>query len=433
MENFRVLCICSFIFSFVRTSSSLDSITPSQSIRDGETLVSAGGTFELGFFSPGNSKNRYVGVWYKNISPLTVVWVANREIPVNDASGVLKFNDHGVLLLLNATNSSVWSSYKSTAAENPIAQLLDSGNLVVKNGPDTNEENLLWQSFDHPCDTLLPGMKLGRNLVTGLDRFLSSWKNVDDPSEGEYMLKMDLRGYPQVVQTRGPVIKARAGSWNGNGFTGYPLQKPNPVFKFYFVLSEKEIYYEYQVWNQSLLTRYIVNSFGIGQRFSWTSQTSSWELVSTSPSDQCENYAVCGGYSMCNMGTAPICACLKGFISKKPEEWNASYWSNGCVLRTKLDCKSDGFQKYAGMKLPDTSSSWYSKTMSLGECQKSCLKNCSCTAYANLDIRDGGSGCLLWFDDLTDMRQFPQGGQDLYIRLPASELGNSMFSYVLQI
>ncbi|KAG4390253.1 hypothetical protein GLYMA_06G258101v4 [Glycine max] len=74
------------------------------------------------------------------------------------------------------------------------------------------------------------------------------------------------------------------------------------------------------------------------------------------------------------------------------------------------------------MKLPDTSSSWFSKIMNLHECQNSCLKNCSCSAYANLDIRDGGSGCLLWFNTLVDLRKFTESGQDLYIRLPASEL-----------
>ena len=79
------------------------------------------------------------------------------------------------------------------------------------------------------------------------------------------------------------------------------------------------------------------------------------------------------------------------------------------------------------MNVPDTSSSWFNKTMNLEECQKSCLKNCSCKACANLDIRNGGSGCLLWFDDLVDMRQFSKGGQDLYFRAPASELGTHYF------
>ena len=75
------------------------------------------------------------------------------------------------------------------------------------------------------------------------------------------------------------------------------------------------------------------------------------------------------------------------------------------------------------MKLPDTSSSWYNNSTGLEECKGICLKNCSCTAYANLDIRGGGSGCLIWFGSLIDTRRSNGDGQDLYVRIAVSELG----------
>ncbi|KAF9605151.1 hypothetical protein IFM89_014142 [Coptis chinensis] len=52
-----------------------------------------------------------------------------------------------------------------------------------------------------------------------------------------------------------------------------------------------------------------------------------------------------------------------------------------------------------------------------------CLNNCSCMAYTNSNIRGDGSGCVMWFKDLIDMRQLTGVGQDLYIRMAASELG----------
>ncbi|KAM3222711.1 hypothetical protein P3L10_021981 [Capsicum annuum] len=55
-----------------------------------------------------------------------------------------------------------------------------------------------------------------------------------------------------------------------------------------------------------------------------------------------------------------------------------------------------------------------------------CSKNCSCMAYSNADIRDGGSGCLLWFNDLLDIRQVPKGGLDFYIRVAASESDDNL-------
>nr|XP_011461988.1 PREDICTED: G-type lectin S-receptor-like serine/threonine-protein kinase RKS1 [Fragaria vesca subsp. vesca] len=67
---------------------------------DGDYLVSRERKFELGFFGPGNSSNRYVGIWYSEtrLSQKIVVWVANRNNPINDSSGVLTINR--VLIIL---------------------------------------------------------------------------------------------------------------------------------------------------------------------------------------------------------------------------------------------------------------------------------------------------------------------------------------------
>lgn len=54
--------LSSFLFLW---SSFSDTITHSESLRDGETLVSRNGSFELGFFGPGKSQNRYLGMWYR--------------------------------------------------------------------------------------------------------------------------------------------------------------------------------------------------------------------------------------------------------------------------------------------------------------------------------------------------------------------------------
>ncbi|WOH05167.1 hypothetical protein DCAR_0624581 [Daucus carota subsp. sativus] len=35
----------------------------------------------------------------------------------------------------------------------------------------------------------------------------------------------------------------------------------------------------------------------------------------------------------------------------------------------------------------------------------------------------GGSGCLLWFEELMDISSYTDEGQDIYVRMPASELG----------
>ncbi|XP_070007841.1 receptor-like serine/threonine-protein kinase SD1-8 [Nicotiana sylvestris] len=59
-------------------------------------------------------------------------------------------------------------------------------------------------------------MKIGRHLVTGLYRSLTSWKSSDDPSPGEYVARLDTNGYPQIILWEGPVIKYSTGPWNGH-------------------------------------------------------------------------------------------------------------------------------------------------------------------------------------------------------------------------
>ena len=114
---------------------------------------------------------------------------------------------------------------------------------------------------------------------------------------------------------------------------------------------------------------------------------------------------------------------MKGFRPKFQSNWGMADWSNGCVRSTPLDChKGDRFVKLSGVKLPDTQNSWFSESINLKECASLCLRNCSCTAYANSDIREG-SGCLLWFGDLINIRDFTQNGQEFYVRMAASESG----------
>jgi hypothetical protein len=435
MDVITHLFVYFVFFSLFRISITQDSITLSQSITDdGTTLVSAGGSFQFGFFSPGNSNSRYVGIWY-TVSSETVVWVANREAPLSDNLGVLKVTDDGILVLLNSTSGVVWSSNTSRTVENPVAQLLDIGNLVVKDRNDDDPEKFLWQSFDYPCDTLLPEMKLGWNLVTGLERVLSSWKSTDDPAQGAFSIRLDPRGLPQMVDMEGDSIRARAGSWNGLSYTGYPQFRPNPVFEYEFVLNDKEVYYGFKLLNTSVFSRYVVIPSGVGQRFTWMDRTHTWELFSTSQADQCENYGLCGGYAACNINNSPVCSCLEGFFPKSTKYWDSALdWSDGCVRRTPLECNGgDGFLMRMGVKLPDTSSSWYNKSMSLKECEGMCLKNCNCTAYASLDVRGGGSGCVLWFGSLIDIREFSEGGQDLYLRMAISELGTISLLFSLWI
>ncbi|XP_022877603.1 G-type lectin S-receptor-like serine/threonine-protein kinase At4g27290 isoform X1 [Olea europaea var. sylvestris] len=419
-----LIFVLTFLMSIQKISNQTDTITTTKILRDGKTIVSSGGIFELGFFSPGNSKNRYVGMWYKNITDKKVVWVANREIPVSNTSGVvLKVIEPGLLVLLNESNGRIiWSSNTSRPVKTPVAVLLDSGNLVVKDANDDGQGNFLWESFNNPTNTLLPGMKLGWNFITGMEVYLSSWNNNDDPSSGDFTYHLDPSGYPQLVMKSGSDVVFKTGPWNGLGYSGMPNLRNNSIFNFGVVINKNEAYHAFELLG-SIISRYAVNPSGVAERWTWISRTQRWEVYITAPTDTCDRYKVCGAYGSCNIDNSPVCGCLDRFLPKDPEGWDRADWSAGCDRRTSLNCQNgDVFLKYSGIKLPDTQYSWFNKSMTLDECKVVCLKNCSCMAYSQLDISKGGSGCLLWFKDLIDIRQLSEAGQDIYIRMASSEL-----------
>ncbi|XP_024028005.1 G-type lectin S-receptor-like serine/threonine-protein kinase At4g27290 isoform X2 [Morus notabilis] len=421
-----------FPFHFQTVFSAVDGIRPSQSISDGKTLVSKEAMFEFGFFSLGNSKSRYVGIWYKNI-PITIVWVANRCKPINNSSGLLTINSTGNLVLLYQNKSVAWSTSASKQAKKPLVELLDSGNLVLRDEEDKNSENYLWQSFDYPCDTLIAGMKIGRDLRTGRNLRLSAWKNWDDPCPGDftYGLEFDqkLNTYPEFYLRKGNAKCYRSGPWNGIRFSGGVEQRPNPYFSFESVYSDDEVYYGFNLKNKSLISILAVNqTTSLRQRLTWIKADQAWKPYSNSPRDDCDKYRHCGANANCDMKENPICECLKGFKPTSPETWSLMDWSKGCVRNkpmSSLEKGKDGFIKFPGLKVPDTTHSWVNKSMNTKECRAKCLSSSSCMAYTNTDIRGQGSGCALWFGDLIDIRQFPQGGQDLFIRMPSSELGKT--------
>ncbi|KAK3199393.1 hypothetical protein Dsin_022808 [Dipteronia sinensis] len=415
------------LFFFYEFAFAIDSISSSESISDGgRTLVSGDGRFELGFFSPGSSKNRYVGIWYKKVPDKTVIWVANRINPINDSSGVLMINSTGSPVVVMRQNKTVvWSGNSTKESKSSVVlQLLNSGNLVLREEQSSGDGlgSYLWQSFDYPCDTLLPEMKLGWDLKTGLERRLSSWTSPDDPSPGDFTWGVELQGNPEIVMWKGSNKFYRGGPWNGIKFSGSLDLRHNSIFELNFVNNVDELYYTFKMIDKSMFSIVVMNKTkNLRERFIWSETTQNWNVYSYLPRDNCDNYGLCGAYGNCIITQSPSCQCLEGF---KPKSTGYGDWSKGCVRNKALNySKLDGFIKFNQIKLPDATNSWVNKSMNLEQCRVKCVENSSCMAYSNLDIRGRGNGCAMWFGDLIDIKQNSNSVQDLFIRMSASELG----------
>eukprot|EP00258_Populus_trichocarpa_P033646 XP_024449665.1 G-type lectin S-receptor-like serine/threonine-protein kinase At1g11330 [Populus trichocarpa] len=93
-----------------------------------------------------------------------------------------------------------YSSQSSTA--NITAILEDSGNFVLKD-ENSSSQQFLWQSFDFPTDTFLPGMKLGIDRRTGQNWSLVSWLSDIVPTPaGAFTFEWDTNGTELVIKRR---------------------------------------------------------------------------------------------------------------------------------------------------------------------------------------------------------------------------------------
>ncbi|XP_057488428.1 G-type lectin S-receptor-like serine/threonine-protein kinase At4g27290 [Actinidia eriantha] len=408
------------------TSAQTDLMTPFQRLKDDQMLVSVSQEFEMGFFSPsGQTGIRYLGIWYKDITPLTVVWVANRIKPLKNFDATLMLDFNGTLSLKDHAHNTVLLSMPAKEAIKPVLQLLDSGNLVVREDGDLSDGGYIWQSFDYPCDTLLPEMKIGWDYKTGRNQIITSWKNSDDPSPGEFTLGLDKPQLPQLVLERIWTKQARWGPWDGAQFSGSNAlgTNPNPMFKPMFETNGNGTYFSFDVLDVSIRVIFVVTHWGKVEFLTWKNYTREWVPIVTLNRDTCDGYGSCGPYGICSVDE-PYCQCLKGFTAHVSGDWSLMDWTGGCKRNFELKCgDGDGFVNYKGLKLPDNATVW--ANLGSEECEKTCLQDCNCMGYSSIDVYGNGSTCVVWLNELYDMRNFPQGGDELYIRMARAELGMS--------
>ncbi|XP_058211366.1 G-type lectin S-receptor-like serine/threonine-protein kinase At1g11330 isoform X1 [Rhododendron vialii] len=413
------------IFSFSVFANSLtDTILQGQLVRASTTITSSGDEFELGFFirSEYSTINSYLGVWYKRVSVQTVVWVANRDYPFAGSSAVLTIAVDGNLVIKQGRITYMLSNISSSG--NTSATLMDSGNLVLV---DTRSGDLLWQSFDYPSDTLLPGMKLGHDKRNGKTWSLLAWKSKEDPGPGGFSIALDPQGTNQFFILKGFQKYWTGGTWKGQIFALIPEMGENFVFKCTYISNENESYFTYSMRNPSVTGRLVMDISGQIQALIWVETIGEWNLFWDQPREQCDVYAYCGAFGSCYQNPIPFCQCFRGFQPKSIGNWNAGNTSGGCVRKTPLQCGNDSevngqkdqFLWISKVGLPDNPIV-LSQVRSVGDCESACFTNCPCSAYNY----DGNDGCSIWHEELLNVEQLidddPEG-RDFYLRLAASE------------
>ncbi|KAK6142490.1 hypothetical protein DH2020_022838 [Rehmannia glutinosa] len=426
---FFITIIIFFIYSL--KCEARDSINVRNPLNgSGDTLVSAGKRFQLGFFTPeGNNQknnNRYVGIWYYNSSPRTVVWVANRDKPLSDSCGVFGLDVDGNLKVWCSNNGTVFpiTSLEKSSTFNRTLQLLDSGNLILFDG--TNRD--VWQSFEVPTDTFLPGMKMKDNIK------LTSWIGPSDPGTGNFTFQADQGVY--TIQNRStvhwksgepgtlsmynndlPYVVAQMLSDSDKGLD----QKRNGSSNRFIPFPNYTRVWDY---NNS---RLLMNSSGHIQYYYFS--RGNWSLLWSEPENRCSVYDACGKFATCNVKNERICQCLPGF---RPA-------SDGCERESSKICNAhqstdqkDVFLNVSLMNVVGRATQ-FNRAEKEADCKAECLSNCKCEAYSYTGVNTGdretgnaAAKCWIWTSDLANLRQgYADVRLRLSVRVPSSAIGDS--------
>eukprot|EP00261_Vitis_vinifera_P037743 XP_019078986.1 PREDICTED: G-type lectin S-receptor-like serine/threonine-protein kinase At4g03230 isoform X2 [Vitis vinifera] len=440
-----------FVLCSVLYCSARDTITPEDWLsNDGETVVSAGKTFELGFFNPGGSSKigRFVGIWYYRSKPQRVVWVANRKnpLPLSDTpSGVFAIKEDGQLKVLDANGTVHWhSDIETSLSTGRVVKLMDSGNLVLSYN---RSGKILWESFHNPTDTFLPGMKMDETLT------LTSWLSSVDPAPGNYTFKIDQDNKDHYNIWESSIVPY----WSSEDSKGTPDEIPDAILSLLSNLSKNGKPTSYiKFFNGTLeilsrryknTTRLVMNSSGEIQYYlnPNTSSPDWW-----APRDRCSVSKACGKFGSCNTKNPLMCKCLPGFKPASPDKWKTEDFSSGCTRKSPIceeNSSKDMFLSLKMMKVRKPDSQIDADPNDSDPCRKACLEKCQCQAYAETYIKQERGDtdalkCLIWTEDLTDLQEeYAFDAHNLSVRVAISDIkptvrncetcGSSMIPYPL--
>lgn len=350
------------------------------------TILSENKTFELGFFSTNDLSKWYLGIRYASIPTPTYVWVANRDKPIKNLSlaSVEITEDDGKLAVKGDSRTVVWET--SNVKKAIEARLSEQGNLVLY---ATNGE-VVWQSFDYPSDTWLPGMNLTAH------RWLTCWKSSTDPAPGRYSLRLKPPDFGEIAlfnENGSNLLQYwSTGNWVGNTFSGVPEMTITYIYKFYFTNPYTPMasfgYNEIPL-DSGLsppLTRFHMDHTGQLRQYTWSPQSENWNMFWSQPENVCKVYDLCGNFGFCNSRLLNPCNCFTGFVPADNGSWEAGDFSGGCHRESGDICgEKDGFEE-AGLVshegYTNTSISMSSSfTGSRSTCERRCLRNCSCIGF----------------------------------------------------
>ncbi|KAL4198165.1 hypothetical protein AMTRI_Chr03g138820 [Amborella trichopoda] len=392
--------------------------------------VSPSGEFAFGFYSIDRDQF-LIGIWFAAISEKTLVWSANRDQPVQDGS-IIQFTLDGKLGFTDSHGQQSWIYNGTDAATS--ASILDTGSFVLLN----SRSSIVWQSFDHPTDTLLPGQSIseGTNLASSrLER---------DYRTGRYLLGFQTDGnlvlYQKYRQNLVPNVAYYASGTDGANSpltfvfnrTGnlYLINSTNQIISTISsnIVNPVEDYYQ----------RATLDFDGFFRQYSLLKNPNngeSWTRVSTIPGDKdaCSVPGICGlnGYCVLNQDEKVECRCPHESFSFIDPNYTYAGCKNdfsiGCDAYSELDYS---FSRLDNIDWPYGDYERLDSDMDVEKCMEACKADCWCDAAIyrtqkcwkkRMPLTDGredgtlGGTALIKIRERSPAKKEEKEGQNLFV------------------
>ncbi|XP_068645118.1 EP1-like glycoprotein 2 [Aristolochia californica] len=317
------------------------------------------------------------------------VWEANRNVPVQE-NATLTFGRDGNLVLANPNGRVVWST--GTANKGVVGlRLLPTGNLVLYD----NKGKFVWQSFDHPTDTLL----VGQSLKVGGPTKLVGRVSDSDGSEGPYSFVMESGRLSMYLNVAGSkAISYSSGYFSLTGdplieatFSSEPETDEANSYKLKLTLTEGSSAGSFILGRpkyNSTLSFLRIGSDGNLKAYTYDDKVDyrAWEVTFTFFSGDgflsgCSLPAKCGSLGVCEDEMCVACPLPQGLVG----------WSKNC-LPPKISSCSGRFDYYKVEGVEHFLSASGEGPMKITQCKDKCSKDCKCVGFM---YKQETSRCLL--------------------------------------
>ncbi|KAJ0571420.1 putative protein kinase RLK-Pelle-SD-2b family [Helianthus annuus] len=407
-----LLFLCSLTRSSTSKNATRDHLPRDSSLsvedHDSHVIISADNSFTCGFY--GFQTNAYwFAIWLTNSKDRTVVWAANCNTPVNGRGSKLTFSRKGAMVLTDVGGMIVWQT-NTTPTDADRAVLLNTGNLVLKNQKD----EIIWQSFDHPTDTLLPSQTLTKT------KSLISVLRKGSLESGYFGLSFNSINVLTLIYD-GPEISSVYWPSPDPGFNVFAFGRTS------YNSSRIAAFNDLGVFNSSDGLNFTAIDMGLGIRrrltldsdgnlrlYSLNESSGLWSISWQAISQPCNIHGICGRNGICIHGDKPECSCPPGYELSDPADL-----SQGCKPTFNMTCSGNS-TKFEFFPLPYTDyygfDLHFKAPISFDACRDICLADCRCQAFS---YRLSGEGVCFAKSALFNGYQYPQILGTIYFKVPA--------------